>query len=783
MFKKLHYYIINLIVFICLAYTPTVFGQGIFVAAITPFAYADTLHQHAIAAFSANNYIFAKQILMLAELPLRHSLHQQNKISDCFYTLSFCYSAEKNDCATLDALHKAIAWDATNWDAYNSIAATLYTQGEYKTAAITLQTMLRKAQNTIDSTAIATACIDLSNVYPKLNQLDTAIICTKIGLQYANSTVLKFNLHLNAGNAYLLQQNYLAALREYQNAQLIGNKIADLKPSMALVNLNIGILEKRNGHYSPALTLMQSVLPVFEAAKDTRHIAIAYNNMADVFVAQKDYLKAIFYYDKAAVLSVQSKGNLPDRFIFLGDKANCLRAQENTQAALAAFQATDAVVDTILQNDFTTSSKLDWREKVHYIYSNAIAVCDAQNDKSAAWQFVEKSRAMLLLEQVAKQKTMPAKLHILTPKEVQTQLLADGKTAYIAYFSTTENYYAFTLTRNTYTFQKLPLDANLRAAIAQYKTLLAQNNSNVATTDSLGFLLYNKLLQPLPIKACSRLIISTDGALNGIPFDALRDKQGFLVQKYAISTAYSASLLYHTSRTIMATNKSIIGFAPIEYRRFNLATLNSTREGLERISTLYKTTAFYGNEATKENFTVAAADYQILQLFTHAQAQPSREPTVYFADDTLTLAQLEALHLHADLAVLTACETGTGSIAEGEGVMSLSRGFAYAGVPATVSTLWSVPEKASVAITAYFYAALDAGKTKDAALREAKQQYIADENGRGNHTQPYYWAAPVLYGNTDAISLPHKPSYLLWCAIGLFLSGLGYFIYKKIVLV
>ena len=75
---------------------------------------------------------------------------------------------------------------------------------------------------------------------------------------------------------------------------------------------------------------------------------------------------------------------------------------------------------------------------------------------------------------------------------------------------------------------------------------------------------------------------------------------------------------------------------------------------------------------------------------------------------------------------------------------------------------------------------MDAGKTKDVALRDAKQQYIAAKNGRGNRTQPYYWAAPVLYGNTDAISLPHQPSYILWSIVGLFLSSLGYFMYKKI---
>ena len=72
------------------------------------------LHQRAIAAFSEDNYILAKQLLMLAELPLQHNLRQASQISNCFYTLSLCYLGEENDQSALKALHKAIKYDSIN---------------------------------------------------------------------------------------------------------------------------------------------------------------------------------------------------------------------------------------------------------------------------------------------------------------------------------------------------------------------------------------------------------------------------------------------------------------------------------------------------------------------------------------------------------------------------------------------------------------------------------------------------------------------------------------------
>lgn len=72
-------------------------------------------------------------------------------------------------------------------------------------------------------------------------------------------------------------------------------------------------------------------------------------------------------------------------------------------------------------------------------------------------------------------------------------------------------------------------------------------------------------------------------------------------------------------------------------------------------------------------------------------------------DNDLLASEIYAMHLNADLAVLSACETGYGKINRGEGVMSLSRAFTYAGVNATVMSLWQVDDRTTSEIMLYFY--------------------------------------------------------------------------------
>ncbi|MFK7772197.1 MAG: CHAT domain-containing protein [Saprospiraceae bacterium] len=118
---------------------------------------------------------------------------------------------------------------------------------------------------------------------------------------------------------------------------------------------------------------------------------------------------------------------------------------------------------------------------------------------------------------------------------------------------------------------------------------------------------------------------------------------------------------------------------------------------------------------------------------------------IFFTDDYLSNKDLYNFFSQSRLAALSACNTGTGQLVKGEGVMSLSRGFIHAGCPSVVMSLWSVDDGSTSKIMENFYQNLRNGKTKDLALRQAKLDYLGSSKKSFQH--PYYWAAFVQFGD------------------------------------
>jgi CHAT domain-containing protein len=111
-------------------------------------------------------------------------------------------------------------------------------------------------------------------------------------------------------------------------------------------------------------------------------------------------------------------------------------------------------------------------------------------------------------------------------------------------------------------------------------------------------------------------------------------------------------------------------------------------------------------------------------------------------DGLLQMHEIFNLKLSADLAVLSACETGLGKEVTGEGLIGLTRAFFYAGVPSLVVSLWNVVDGPTPEFMLDFYKELDRRGNKAQALRSAKLAMIA----RGGYAHPAYWAPFILLG-------------------------------------
>jgi len=146
--------------------------------------------------------------------------------------------------------------------------------------------------------------------------------------------------------------------------------------------------------------------------------------------------------------------------------------------------------------------------------------------------------------------------------------------------------------------------------------------------------------------------------------------------------------------------------------------------------------------------------YRVIHFATHALLNNSYpelsgivlsmiDPSGRPQDGFLRLNEIYNMDLPAELVVLSACQTALGKEARGEGLIGLTRGFMYAGVPRVVASLWRIDDRAAAELMRYFYEAMFWQHLPPAkALRAAQIKMWQTEEWRF----PHYWAAFVLQG-------------------------------------
>jgi CHAT domain-containing protein len=216
-----------------------------------------------------------------------------------------------------------------------------------------------------------------------------------------------------------------------------------------------------------------------------------------------------------------------------------------------------------------------------------------------------------------------------------------------------------------------------------------------------------------------------------------------------------------------AAKGNFAGFAPVSFNSdLKVAELTNAATALQSSSSYYSNDKLFTHaNATRDNFFKCAASYSIVNIFSHAKADTTdNEPVLYMQDSIIHLSELQRLNNPATkFVLLSACQTNVGKTATGEGIYSLARGFAAAGIPSVSATLWNADEETIYAISNSFNKYLSEGMNKDEALQKAKLDFI--NNNDRDKSLPYYWANMILIGNVDAIKLSSSSNNYIWLVI------------------
>ena len=370
---------------------------------------------------------------------------------------------------------------------------------------------------------------------------------------------------------------------------------------------------------------------------------------------------------------------------------------------------------------------------------------------------------------------------------VQNNLLTPNQTL-LEYFVGDSSIYAFVISPDKYTVKEIKKDFPLEEWVESLRKDLSENYQ-VSLRDYVdkGHKLYEKLVAPVADLLSEELVIIPDGVLGYLPFEALLTAPVSNPQKLKaypywlkdkqISYCYSATLLKEMmdKKHRKTPSEELLAFAPFydgdttlftnlfspyteqRLRSEGLKPLPHSGEEAYRISQMMGGTMYADKDATEDRFIQLASDYRILHLATHGQANDKSGDYSFLAfteikdsleNELLYLRDLYNLQLNADMVVLSACETGIGELQRGEGIISLARGFTYAGAKSIFTTLWSVSDERTKDLNLLFYQHLKDGKRKDAALRQAKLDYIQQlESKEQIYAHPYFWSGMIGIGD------------------------------------
>jgi len=277
------------------------------------------------------------------------------------------------------------------------------------------------------------------------------------------------------------------------------------------------------------------------------------------------------------------------------------------------------------------------------------------------------------------------------------------------------------------------------------------------------------------------MIVIPDNILNYIPFEILqRENSKYLIEDFAIS--YSGSVRLYLELQSDYFNYECenywAGFSP-KYK--NDEQLHSSSDEISAISKIIDGKTFIGEDSKKQTFLENNKNFSILHLAMHAEIDDENPMfnKLIFSDGDLTSSEIYISESKANLAILSACNTGSGKLEKGEGVMSMARAFHFSGVPSVIMSLWKVPDKETKQIMVYFYKHLKEGKSKSEALKKAKLDYLTATRDI-NLKHPYYWSGFVLNGNTANLKTSKNKGYYFFGGLIIFgLVLLGTVILKK----
>jgi len=258
-----------------------------------------------------------------------------------------------------------------------------------------------------------------------------------------------------------------------------------------------------------------------------------------------------------------------------------------------------------------------------------------------------------------------------------------------------------------------------------------------AARDHLGQL-YNEVLAPLRGRLNAKhLVIVPHGALHYLPFHALFDGTGYVIDSFTVSYSPSAGIFALCQRKpSRSTGSSLVFGVPDSQAPLILDEVRSVAGILPGAE------LFLGAEANEKTLREKGSHSRLIHIATHGSFRQDNPmfSGIRLGGAYLNLYDLYQLKLDAELVTLSGCATGMNVVSAGDELLGLIRGLLFAGAHSLLLTLWDVHDRSTAEFMTAFYRRFGGGEEKASSIRSAMKEL------REKYPHPYHWAPFMLTG-------------------------------------
>ena len=748
---------------------------------------------------------FAEAVITLEKL-LAIAKQQKNQFLEAtsLNDLALVYRNQGNSNLALETSTKALKiYQQLNEEAGISVAlnnqATAYLSlGQYPQAIQGFEQALKLVQKLGEKSGEVNVLSNLGAIYQDLGQHRNSLSYFQQALtiiKTLDDARMEEIILNNIATAYISLGEYEQAKLAFEQSLKLAKKEQDAQ-GIGQAIINLGAVYERFKEYDQALILYQEGLSIMEKVGDLEAVGQALNNIGYIYRIQNQYPQAFEFYKKALEVrrKIEDKRGEAVTLINLGvAEFEVGKLAEATQTLYSAIEIFES-----LRPGLSDENKVSFFETFSKSYGVLQQVLIEQKQIEQALEISERGRARAFVELVAQNNISPEKLtkiSVKPPNFSDIQKVAKIQNATLVEYSVIVDQFKQNSTLLIWVIkpdgsvqfrsvdltslktnnlvpmlsrEELPplpplneLIQGTRVSLDSGTSALKADNVTNKQLNKLYQLLIEPIADLLPKNPQDRVIFIPHQDLLLVPFPALVDQQGnYLIQKHTILTAPSIQLLQLTKKqprngektalVVGNPNMPKVALLPGEEPKF-LQPLPASEKEAIAIAKLLKTEPLLGEKATESKVIQLIENARYIHLATHGILSDLTESGIPGAialspsvsdDGLLTSEEILQLNLTADLVVLSACNTGAGSITS-DGILGLSRSLIAAGVPSLIVSLWKVDDTPTFELMQTFYQQLQQTNDQAQALRQAMLITMK------NYPKPEHWAGFMIIGQAD----------------------------------